>query len=364
MTLTLPSLSVCRARGHYLPVQFPRIDDLSSLNGLREIVGPAVSIEREPWATVGFSQARHERLTVYLKNGAQERLVLKRFTPAETWTAYRTGDSVGREAALLMEPGLAGVWGVFRNPYRAFAVEAGEVGLLMSDLTDWLVPDDSSVITTVQEDAFLRSLASLHARFWQSEALRAPWLAPLSARFHILHPTAGTEELKRRSAAPVFGLVQRGWEIALQKLPAHIAIQLQRPAERIAGDFSHLPQTLLHGDSKLANFGFYASGEVAAFDWATMGRGPATVDLGYCLAINSAKLPGDKANVMGRYRYLLERGLKRQLPAEKWKDMERLAIVAGAGMLLWSKALALDAGAPGAAVEWNWWVTELERRFA
>jgi hypothetical protein len=31
-------------------------------------------------------------------------------------------------------------------------------------------------------------------------------------------------------------------------------------------------------------------------------------------------------------------------------------------MLLWSKALALEAGAPGAAAEWAWWVAELERR--
>ena len=345
-----------------MSIQFSRIDDLSSREGLKEIVGQVESIAHQPLATVGFSQAQHERLTVQLSTGSSTSLVLKRFNLTTTLTAYRTGDTVGREAALLIEPTLAGIWEVFRNPYRAFAVEGQEVGLLMTDLTGSLVADDGAVVTAAQEDDFLRSLASLHARFWESSALRVSWLAPLSARFHILHPTAGIEELTRPRVAPVFGLVGRGWEIALQVLPARIASLLQRPAESIAGDFSHLPQTLLHGDTKLANFGFYPNGELAAFDWATVGKGPATVDLGYCLAINSAKLPGAKESIIARYRYLLETELPRPIPAATWDELVTLAIVAGAGMLLWSKALALDARAPGATAEWDWWVAALERR--
>jgi hypothetical protein len=42
--------------------------------------------------------------------------------------------------------------------------------------------------------------------------------------------------------------------------------------------------------------------------------------------------------------------------------MVTAGIAAGAGMLLWSKALALAEGAPDAAAEWDWWVGELERR--
>jgi hypothetical protein len=301
-------------------------------------------------------------LNLHLANGSDTRLVLKRFSLASSWTAYRTGDAVGREAALLMEPALSGVWEVYRNPYRAFAVEGTQVGLLMTDLTDVLLPDDGAQLDMIREDALLGALASLHARFWESDALQTSWLAPLAVRFHILHPTAGTEELKRITVAPVFALVQRGWEIALRAVPARVAAWLQRPAEEIARDFAHLPQTLLHGDTKVANFGFYPSGEVAAFDWATMGRGPATIDLGYCLAINSVKLARSKEKVIVRYRGLLEARLGKQVPNGTWEEMATAAVIAGAGMLLWSKALALEAGAPGAAAEWAWWVAELERR--
>jgi hypothetical protein len=343
-------------------VQVSRIDELRTPQGLQAIVGPIRSIERMPLATVGFTEAWHERLEVRLENGSGMTLVLKQFSLGSSWTAYRTGDTLGREAALLMEPGLAGVWEVYHNPCRAFAVEGEQVGLLMEDLADVLLLDDGSPLTELQEDAFLQSLAALHARFWENSALLTSWLAPLSARFHILHPTAAREELKRLSPAPVFFLVQRGWELALQAVPGRIATWLQRPAEEIAGEFSHLPQTLLHGDTKVANFGFYATGEMTAFDWATTGRGPATMDLGYCLAINSKRLRRDKVGVISRYRELLEQSLGWRISEHRWDDMVTAGIAAGAGMLLWSKALAVAEGTPGAAAEWAWWVAELERR--
>lgn len=345
-----------------MTVQLPRLEDLSDPVELESVLGPIHSIDRVPVQTVGFSQARHERLTVHRADGSELRFVLKRFSPASSWTAYRTGDVLGREAALLAEPSLAGVWSVFRNPYVAFAIKEGTVGLLMTDLTELLLPEDASRLTEAEEDALLGSLAALHARFWDSQALQTPWLAPLSARFHILHPTAGMEELKHSAPAPVFALVQRGWKIALQTVSARVAARLLQPAEKSAERFSHLPQTLLHGDTKIANFGFAANGALAAFDWATMGRGPATVDLGYCLAINASRLQRDKEGVCAHYRTLLEIALNRSITDRLWEEMITAAVLAGAGMLLWSKALALAEGAPGAADEWDWWAEELEKR--
>lgn len=342
--------------------QLRSIDDLCSPATLGEIVGAVQAIERTPLTTVGFSQARLERVSVQRRDRRWVHFILKRFTPAATWTAYRTGDTVGREAALLLEPALAGVWGVFRNPYRGFALEGGEVGLLMEDLSAILLPDDATPMTSSQEDALLRSLAALHARYWESEALSLAWLAPLAARFHILHPTSGREEMARPDVAPVFALVHRGWELALRNVPARLAELLQQPAEVTASQYVHLPQTLLHGDTKIANFGFGANGEIAAFDWATMGRGPSTVDLGYCLAINAARFARPREDVIARYRAFLAAMLEAPPSDELWHEMVTAAIVAGAGMLLWSKALAVESGSPGAAVEWTWWVTELERR--
>ena len=43
-----------------------------------------------------------------------------------------------------------------------------------------------------------------------------------------------------------------------------------------------------------------------------------------------------------------------------WNRLGQVAIVCGARMLLWSKALAADSGRAGAEDEWNWWLHRLE----
>ena len=343
-------------------MRLPRVDDLSTPGGLEGIVGAVRHVDRVPLETAGFSGARHERLTVQLHDGAHVQLVIKRFSLVSSWTAYRTGDVVGREAALLSDAAFGGIWEIFRSPYLAYATEGDDVGLLMTDLSDVLLPEGGAQLTVVQADRFIESLAALHGRFWESDVLETDWLAPPAVRFHILHPAAAEEEGRRSAAPPLFALVGRGWEQALSAVPPRVAACLRRPAAASAGDFAHLPQTLLHGDTKVANFAFFPNGAIAAFDWATMGRGPAAFDLGYCLAINTAVLPVVKETVLARYRSALEATLGRRLPDGLWRDLVSAAVMAGAGMLLWSKALALDARAPGAADEWAWWVGELERR--
>jgi hypothetical protein len=342
-----------------MAVRLPRIADLVTPEGLEQITGPIQAIEREALSTAGFSGARHDLLQLRLADGTERRFVFKRVLLGASWTAYRTGDRIGREGALLAEPALAGVWEIFRNPYMAFALEDGETGLLMTDLTASIAPDVSEPISLAAEEALLGALARLHAAYWQSPALATPWLADLPDRFHGLHPTAGPEELRRDASHPLFRLVDRGWDLALRQVPATIATRLVRPAEEIAEDFAALPQTLLHGDAKIGNFAFLPDG-LAAFDWAVMGRGPATLDLGYYLAVNAARLARPREAVIARYRKLLEAALGRPLDGGLWDALLRAAVIGGAGMLLWSKALALSNGAPGAEAEWRWWVERLE----
>src|ERR1041385_3163954 len=48
-----------------------------------------------------------------------------------------------------------------------------------------------------------------------------------------------------------------------------------------------------------------------------------------------------------------------QIDDTTWRRLEDAAIILGARMLLWSKAAALEAGRPGAADEWEWWIQRL-----
>ena len=81
---------------------------------------------------------------------------------------------------------------------------------------------------------------------------------------------------------------------------------LGRPASVLAADCAGLPWTLLHGDAKVANFALLPGRRVAAFDWQLLGIGPATLDLGWYLAVNAGRLARPKEHVIARYRDLLD----------------------------------------------------------
>jgi len=119
---------------------------------------------------------------------------------------------------------------------------------------------------------------------------------------------------------------------------------------------------LQHGDTKVANFAIDREGRVIAFDWEWIGTGPATLDLGFYLAINAGRLARPKEAVISRYREFLEVALGFRLPNELWQGLRSIGILFGGVSLLWAKGLALESGAPKALAEWDWWAEQLERQ--
>lgn len=339
--------------------QLATIDALSDAGALGAVVGQVASLRRSLLATPGYSGAVHERLDVALHDGERVSLVLKRTRLDRDFTAYRTGDTIGREAMLLAEPALAGVWQVFRCPYRAFAIGDGTVGLLMDDVSAHLLPDVDEPLAEAEEDALLSGLARLHARYWGSPVLRLPWLAQPHHLFGVIGPRSGEEEACRPWARALFETVTAGWKVALARVPSPIAAVLTRPAEALARECASLPRTVVHGDAKVANFAPFPDGRVAAFDWEWVAAGPATLDLGWYLAVNSGRLARTKEEVIARYRSFLESALGFALSDAVWERMASLAVLCGGVMLLWAKALALESGHRDAAAEWNWWVGHL-----
>lgn len=200
----------------------------------------------------------------------------------------------------------------------------------------------------------------MHARFWAARAPAFDWLARPAHYCDVLAPSVATNRaaLDMLSATLRDG-VPRGWTIALSRLPAPVAPHMTRPGLDWEKDWADLPRTLLHGDAKVSNFAIHAGGQVSAFDWAMAGTGPCAIDLGWYLAVNASRLTAPKEQIVNRYRTLLESALGHLLPEPVWRRLETVAIVCGERMLLWSKALALDAGRTGAREEWTWWVDRL-----
>jgi hypothetical protein len=340
-------------------LEFAYMADLVEPAALSRLLGPVDGVERSPLRQLGHSGATHERLRVRLGGGNQVCLILKRADLKLDVTAVRSGDDFGREARLVQEPSLADVWSIFKNPYRACATEPGHFGLLLDDLSAYLLPDVDEPITEQSEDALLSALARLHARFWDSDALALSWLVQPSTLMAALGPRAATDD-----EAPLSeewrGLLQAGWQAALERLPPACAELLTLPPDWLARACDGLPRTLLHGDAKIANFALLPNGGVAAFDWAWIGAGPPTLDLGWYLAVNSGRLARPKGAVIARYREFLEAERGTPLSDGVWTRLVDVGVLCGASMLLWEKALQLEHGpTPKTNAEWRWWVDAL-----
>ncbi len=92
------------------PIEFPRVGNLTDPSKLAVLLGaPVVTVKRSILTGIGYGGSVHELLEVQL-DGSERRLHLKRTALAEVWPVYRTGDRIGREAALLRDRSLDGVW--------------------------------------------------------------------------------------------------------------------------------------------------------------------------------------------------------------------------------------------------------------
>jgi hypothetical protein len=344
------------------PRRLPSIDALADPASLGAVIGPVIEVRETPFTAIGFSNAAFSRVEAVNATGASRRFVLKRTRLDRDWIARRTGDLAGREALLLDGADLTAVWDAFACPYVAFASGISEIGLLLDDLTAGLLPDVRLPLRDDEELALLGGIARLHARFWDRGVPRHDWLARVEHYCDLLAPSVATDPDQLSSISSVLQSdVARGWNAALQRLPAPVVRQLTCPASEWQERWATLPQTLLHGDVKVANFALLDDGRVAAFDWAMVGTGPCAIDLGWYLAVNASRLTRPKDDVISRYRVLLEAALDRRLDAELWSRLEQVAVVCGARMLLWSKALAVENHRPGADDEWDWWIGRLER---
>jgi hypothetical protein len=340
-------------------IRFESIDLLREPAALSTIFGPGTAVEVQALPRLGFSHSRFERIRVRLPDGQAIPLLLKHVDLADEWEAVRTDDTRGRETLALSESALAAVWEIIECPYRAFATGPGMIGLLMNDLSDHLFPDVREPVDAPREDALLAALARLHARFWETEALRCnPGLLRPAAYHRLLGP--GAAERLPYPPPALQERMRRGWEVALNRLPPHAAEALRTDAV-LAEACQGLPHTLLHGDPKVANLVVLGDGRVSAFDWAMIGAGPATIELGWYLAVNASRLARPKEAVIARYRSHLEAALGRRLDEALWDRLLAAGLLCGCVMLLWSKAAALDTGSAAAAHEWSWWESRLLR---
>ena len=297
----------------------------------------------------GKSGARIERLVI----GGQP-YVLKHLDLAQDWTMRASGCLRGAPL-LAWERGLLArlpacfnqpIVGVFREDGDGPAPSGG-CGVLMHDVSPWLVPVTDEAISLDQHLRFLRHMAALHAAFWACGSDCE--VVPVMHRYLELSPWLAEAEAAVGSAHLVPRLVGEGWPRLAEVAPAAAAvvIPLAHDPGPLVAALAGTPQTFVHSNWKLDNLGTDADGRTVVLDWEQPGRGAPLSDLAWYLAINCRRLPQGKPDAIAAYRQALE---EHGISTEAWWDRQLALCLLGALVQFgWEKALG------GYDEELAWW---------
>ena len=163
-----------------------------------------------------------------------------------------------------------------RHYYIGQDTEASRYILLLEDLAPATIGDSVSGLDVPVAERVLELLASMHARWWNSERLaQFDWLYPPSASARLVqHQLASTwasfpAEMRREidgDAAAVIDALAPRW--------AQVAEQLSEP-----------PWTLAHGDFRADNLALATDEDrsVIVFDWQVASRSRGAADVAYFL---------------------------------------------------------------------------------
>lgn len=345
------------------PLQISKLESLFNQVELKSDINHNTTPKITPMETLGYSGSKFYSITQTNRKTEKTSYILKQTILSEDWLSQRVEDKMGREGKILTETDFNSLNNIFDLPYVAVTIEDGEVCLLMEDLSDFLLPDERKPISAKSESLILSQLAKMHAAFWNKrDFTNYSWMLKPKDYLYIMGPLDLEQKNEdAKSARNVDQMIFDGWNIVERLLPKDLSKKLRQSPEQLFNKWEKLPKTLLHGDTKLANFAIKPGGKLSLFDWAFVGYGPSTFDIGWYIAVNASRLSQTKEKVFQEYKAKLEDNLDSSFDDETWQNLMDAGILCGAMMLLWSKALGIENKREGAEDEWKWWLNQLNR---
>lgn len=223
--------------------------------------------------------------------------------------------------------------------------------VLMRDVTDELWAAHGGPIPAEDHATLIDHVAGFCAATWgwRDDPVTGPGFLGYGARWAVFGESAIVGERALGWPERVPQLAEEGWSRFADRAPkdvADVTATLRRDIEPLAAALQQTPSCFLHGDVKAANVGCAADGRTVLIDWAYVGEGPACHELAWHLALNRARLPGGKEEVVDQFRAALER---HGIATEGWWERQLGLCLLGAVVQFgWEKAQGDDE-------ELAWW---------
>jgi hypothetical protein len=307
------------------------------------------------WSGSGLSVVE-----VVLVSGASRRYVLKRVSAEWDYFMRVTDDDLGREAGVWRSGLLDLLPPEIGHSYLACARDGGGWAILMRDIGPSLILNRGT-ITYDEHVAILNGLAAMHATFWDAPELAgaATGLCPPDIHYSIISPATARRHIDAPGVMPL--AAQQGWDNLASLLPPDVfdlCLSLTNDPTPLVAALARFPQTLVHGDARIANIAIEWTGDKpipTLIDWAIAGVNVAPLDLIWYLGARTPWLPGDRGEAMAIYRDALRRHLGARFNPDDWQPMLDLSILGGLIRFGWYTASEITRGREQARADLAWW---------
>ena len=228
--------------------------------------------------------------------------------------------------------------------------------LLMEDLGDAVPGDQLAGVDPATCGVVLKSIAKLHAAYWQSPALDGRyWLVPFAGDSRVRHSMFLEMRSVFRERHPEL------FDDEFERVVAWVSENGVETIERIQGES---PETLVHGDLRLDNLAF-RDGDPVFFDWQAIRRGPAAFDVAWFLSGASDDLtPEDETELLRTYHAALEEHGVSGYAFEAFERHYRMGLITTVQTLGLLGILDLGEGQARGAEMAGTWVRRLRERLA
>lgn len=304
---------------------------------------PITTARLVPFQTLGHSSTQSPFMAVVVNNTEHPAYVLKHMIPERDWVMQMTGDRHRRMLAIWQHGLLDRLPEEIDHAIIACAVDGTKYALLMHNVTDTVWPD-GTVLSEEDTEFSLEAMAALHVAFWEDHALNDPALNLCSPEKLFTHTAPErTQQLAKNNSTPILEMILEGW----RKLPAFadpdvvdLLRYLARDPAPLCTALADYPQTLVHGDWRVANFGVTHGerSQLILLDWARPTPTVPAVDLAYYLVTSSMDLPISRETAVDLYKQQLARRLGDRFDETTWQPQLELSLLGAFLMIGWVRA--------------------------
>jgi hypothetical protein len=224
------------------------------------------------------------------------------------------------------------------------------LGILMDDISEWLVPPGDDLVGAETHDGFVSHMAQLHATFWGWRDTLG--LCPMASRLRFFSPATIAPELAAEEVPGPIAAADVGWRRLAELDPelSGFIVSVHDDPEALVEALAQTPATFVTGDWKMGNLGRHDDGRTILVDQAYPGEGPGLYDLLWYVALNRQRLPVSKEATIEAYRAGLEAA---GVDTGGWFERQLgLSMIAMMATFAWEKALS-------DAEELAWWSAQV-----